>query len=113
MTSHPNARVIHALSKTTPKRMKEFVNETDDKFINFMWNCAEKIRKGNITCNRKKLQKYFNQNKKRPRNFKEKQARLQSGGFLGALVATLAPLAINAIAGAIAKKKRNKKRQRK
>ncbi len=112
MANRANARVIHALSKTSPKRMKEFVNETDDKFINFMWKCAEKIRKGEISCNRKKLNKYFTQIKRQPRNFREKQTYLQSGGFIGALVATLAPLAINAIAGAIAKKKRKKQHKK-
>lgn len=107
-----NARTIHALSKLNSKKLKEYIGETDDKFVNFICRAANSVCEGKLPIKSRKrlLDKYRTnfvvlKNSQRKPIAKRRQV-LQKGGFLGALIAGLAPLAIDAITRLIHRKKK-------
>ena len=101
-----HADVLCILAKARPKLVKQIIANAEPSLLKSISECSLNILKGVIplTNNQKrKLRRYKNAMrqliKKRSIN-RKKKALMMKGGFIGALLGTIAPILISSLIGA-------------
>lgn len=96
-----NARALHALGKASKSIQKSIITSAPKDFIDTICECAHNLLKGNVSMTQdqyKKLKHYRTQlrelNRKQT-SLKRKRSLLQKGGFLGSILARVAPILAN------------------
>ena len=105
-----HADVLCILAKAKPKLVKQIIANAEPSLIKSISECSLNILQGVIplTANQKrKLVRYKNAMrqliKKRPVARQKKKALLMKGGFIGAILGTVAPILLSSLLGGIRK----------
>lgn len=102
---HRNSTKLKDLHKASAKKKRQILKTASTDLICCLCECALNIRQGNVPLSSKqfgKLKKYHKQLKalsRKSSSVKTKQKVLQSGGFIGALLAPLAKLLLGGLLG--------------
>lgn len=116
LKKHQN--VLLALAKAKPKLVRKIIRPAKRDLIDALSECSLNIVRGAVplTAARKnKLRRYktgLRNLAKKGVSVKKKKAILQKGGFIGALLSAVLPLAFQGIAGAITRKNKKKKKSK-
>lgn len=96
-----NARALQGLSKASKNIQNSIVGSAPRDLIDTICECAHNVLKGNVSLTSdqyKKLKRYRTQLRElssRRTSLKRKRSLLQKGGFLGAILARVAPILAN------------------
>lgn len=109
-----HAEVLVMLARAKPQLAKQIIAGADQSLLKSISECSLNILKGVVPLTPKqksKLRRYKNRMRSlatttSKRNAKEKKALLMRGGFVGALLGTVAPLLVSALGGLLFNKKR-------